>query len=182
MKNTLLQPLTADTAPEAFRPILENIQKGFGFVPNLMATFAHSPTVLQGYLALDAVYEKGTFTPAERQLILLTASLANDCGYCIAAHSTVAKAFLKVPAETVAAVRAGKPLADARLDALVNYTRELVEKRGHVSEATLQKFLAAGYSAPQAMEVLLGVALKTISNYLDHWNPAPLDAAFAAEK
>ncbi len=182
MSKTLLQPLTATNAPEASRPILENIQKGFGFVPNLMATFANSPTVLEGYLALDAVYDKGTFTPAERQIILLTASLANECGYCVAAHSTVAKAFLKVPAETVAAIRAGKPVADAKLNALVTFTRELVEKRGHVSDATLQNFLAAGYTAPQAMEVLLGVALKTISNYLDHWNPAPLDAAFAAEK
>ena len=182
MKTNLLQPLTAQTAPAEVRPTLEKIQKSFGFVPNLMATFAHSPTVLHGYLAMDAVWEKGSFTPTEQNLVLLAASVANECGYCTAAHSTVLKAFLKVPAETVAAVRAGKPLNDAKHDALVNLTKELVSTRGHASEATLQKFLAAGYAPAQAMEVLIGIALKTVSNYLDHLNPAPLDAAFQAEK
>ena len=147
-----------------------------------MATFAHSPTVLHGYLAMDAAWEKGSFTPTEQNLVLLAASVANECGYCTAAHSTVLKAFLKVPAETVAAVRAGTPLSDAKHNALVNLTRELVSARGHVSDATLQAFLAVGYAPAQAMEVLIGIALKTVSNYLDHFNPPPLDAAFQAEK
>lgn len=72
-------------------------------------------------------------------------------------------------------------MSDAKLDALVKYTKEIAEERGHVSESTLNYFLSAGYSAPQAMEVLIGVALKTVSNYLDHFNPAPLDDAFKAE-
>ena len=76
---TLFQPLTIATAPEASKPVLENIQKAFGFIPNLMATFANSPTVLQGYLAMDGVFEKGTFTPVERQVILLAASEENSC-------------------------------------------------------------------------------------------------------
>jgi AhpD family alkylhydroperoxidase len=85
-----------------------------------MATFASSPTVLHGYLAMDAVWEKGTFSPVERNIVLLAASVANDCGYCTAAHSTVLKGFLKVPAETVAAVRNGKTLSE--------YYRERVPK------------------------------------------------------
>ncbi len=52
--DTLFAPLTIATAPEASRPALEKIQKSLGFIPNLMATFANDPTVLQGYLALDA--------------------------------------------------------------------------------------------------------------------------------
>jgi uncharacterized peroxidase-related enzyme len=181
MSQNILKPVTVETAPGDSRPVLENIKKGFGFVPNLMAIFANSPTALQGYLALDGVWEKGSFTPSERQLILLTTSVANDCGYCIAAHSTIAKGFLKVAAEVVAAIRDEQPLADTKLNALVNYTRELVTQRGHASPETVQAFLDAGYTAPQAMEVLLGVALKTISNYLDHINPVALDAAFQAE-
>jgi len=178
---TLFQPLTVATAPEASKPILENIQKGYGFVPNLMATFATSPAVLQGYLAMDASFEKGTFTPVERQLILLAASEENKCGYCAAAHSTIAKAFLHAPAETIDAVRDGKPLADKKQNALVNLVREIVRERGFASSATVNAFLAAGYEKPQLMELLLGVALKTVSNYLDRLSPATLDQAFAAE-
>jgi uncharacterized peroxidase-related enzyme len=181
MKQNILNPVTIQTAAAESRPTLEKIQKTLGFIPNLMATFANSPTVLHGYLALDAVWEKGTFSPVERSLVLLAASVVNNCGYCTAAHSTILKRFLKAPAEIVAAVRNGKSLSDAKLDALVKYTREIVEKRGHVSESTLNDFLAAGYTAPQAMEVLIGVPLKTVSNYLDHFNPAPLDDAFKAE-
>ena len=178
---TLFQPLTVAAAPEASKPILENIQKGYGFVPNLMATFANSPTVLQGYLAMDGAFEKGTFTPIERQLILLAASEENKCGYCAAAHSTIAKAFLHAPAETIDAVRTGKPLNDKKQDALVNLVREIVRERGFASPATVDAFLAAGYEKPQVMELLLGVALKTVSNYLDHLSPATVDQAFAAE-
>jgi uncharacterized peroxidase-related enzyme len=181
MKENILNPVTIRTAPAESRPTLEKIQKTFGFIPNLMATFANSPTVLHGYLAMDAVWEKGTFSPIERNLVLLAASVVNNCEYCTAAHSTTLKAFLRVPAEIVAAVRNGKSLSDAKLDALVKYTKEIVEERGYVSEATLNHFLAAGYTAPQAMEVLIGVALKTVSNYLDHISPAPLDDAFKGE-
>jgi uncharacterized peroxidase-related enzyme len=178
---TLFQPLTIATAPEASKPVLENIQKAFGFIPNLMATFANSPTVLQGYLAMDGVFEKGTFTPVERQLILLAASEENKCNYCAAAHSTIAKAFLHAPAETISAVRDGKPLADKKQNALVNLVREIVRERGFASPATVDAFLEAGYQKPQVMELLLGVALKTVSNYLDHLSPATIDQAFAAE-
>jgi uncharacterized peroxidase-related enzyme len=178
----LFQPLTIATAPESAKPVLEGIQKGFGFIPNLMATFANAPAALKGYLALDAEWEKSSFTPSERQLVLLTASLENECGYCIAAHSTIAKAFLKVPAETVRAIRSHASTGQERLDALVAVTRELVSRRGHASTETISRFLAAGFSKPQLMELLLGVALKTISNYLDHLSPTAIDPAFAAEK
>ncbi len=181
-RTNLLQPLTINTAPEGSQPVLQNIQKGFGFIPNLMATFANSPAVLKGYLALDAEWEKSGFTPSERQIVLLTASVENDCNYCTAAHSTIAKAFLKVPAETVSAIRANAPTGDERIDALAGLTREIVSHRGHARDEAVNRFLAAGFSKPQVMELLLGVALKTISNYLDHLNPAPIDAAFASEK
>src|SRR5215467_6620857 len=101
---TLYTPLTIATAPEASRPALENIQKSFGFIPNLLAIFANNPTVLQGYLALDARYEKGSFTPKEQQLILLTINIKNHCNYCTAAHSTIAKGALHTPTEIVAAI------------------------------------------------------------------------------
>jgi uncharacterized peroxidase-related enzyme len=178
----LLQPLTIANSPDASKPILEGIQKGFGFIPNLMATFANSPETLKGYLALDAEWEKTSFSPQQRTFVLLTASLENDCGYCIAAHSTIAKAFQKVPAETVAAIRNGIPTGNERTDALVALVREIVSLRGHAAPETIARFLAAGFTKPQVMELLMGVALKTISNYLDHLNPAPLDAAFASEK
>jgi uncharacterized peroxidase-related enzyme len=177
----LFEPLTIATAPEASKPLLESIQKSFGFIPNLMAIFATNPTVLQGYLALDAAYEKGSFTPRERQIILLAASVENNCNYCAAAHSTIAKGPLHTPAEVVAAIRNHAAVPDTKLNALVTLVKELVRERGYAKDETIQNFLAAGYRKEQVMELMLGIALKTISNYLDHVSPTPLDQAFAAE-
>ena len=180
-QTSLFAPLGLETAPEKSRPLLEKIQKSFRFIPNLFGTFANSPVVLEGYLGLESVFDKGSLTATERQLILLTASLENDCKYCTAAHSTVLKSFLHVPAEVVAAVRSNLPLPDPKSNALVALTREIVAKRGHVEAQTIEKFLAAGYRKDQILEVLIGVALKTISNYTDHISPTELDPAFRSE-
>ena len=59
--------------------------------------------------------------------------------------------------------------------------RELVRGRGYARVETIQDFIAAGYRREQVMELLVGIALKTISNYLDHLSPVPVDQAFAAE-
>jgi uncharacterized peroxidase-related enzyme len=179
--NTLFTPLTIATAPEGSKPVLEHLQKSLGFIPNLMAIFANNPTVLQGYLALENVYERSSFTPRERQIVLLATSVENNCNYCTAAHSTIATAFLFTPAEVIAAVVNNTPVPDTKLNALVTLVKELVRERGHAKAETIRRFLGAGYKKEQVMELLLGIALKTISNYLDHISPVPVDEAYTAE-
>jgi uncharacterized peroxidase-related enzyme len=178
---TLFSPVDLETAPEKSRPLLENVQKSFKFIPNLFGVFANSPVLLEGYMALEKAFDKGSLNAVERQIILLSASVENRCGYCIAAHSTVLKAFLHAPAEVVSAVRANEPVSDPKLQALVALTKEIVTERGHVSEQVMDNFLAAGYRKDQVLEVLIGVALKTMSNYLDHISHTELDPAFQSE-
>jgi uncharacterized peroxidase-related enzyme len=175
-----LKPLTIDAAPEAARATLQNIEKRFGFVPNLMATFAKSPALLNGYVGLDAEFHKSSFTATERQLIFLAASVENRCDYCVATHSTALRA-LKFGAKDIRAVRDRAALDDPKADALVTLTRELVSERGFVAPATRARFLQAGFTDAALMEVLIGVALKVMSNYLDHLNPIAIDAAFRGE-
>ena len=128
-----LKPLTIETAPEGSRPTLEAIQKGFGFIPNLMATFANSPAVLNGYMGLDAAWETSSLSAKERHIILLATSVVNGCQYCTAAHSTILKGMLKVHPAVVKGIRSGESIADAKLNALVQFTKEVVGERGHVS-------------------------------------------------
>jgi uncharacterized peroxidase-related enzyme len=172
--------LEAGRVPANSRPFLDQVKKSFGFVPNLFAVFANSPVLLEGYLVLNAVYEKASLTPVERQLVLLAASVVNHCDYCTAAHSTVLKGMLEVSADIVAAVRANRPLANRRHDALVNLARAMVTTRGDVPQQTLGAYFDAGYRPEQVGEVLVGVALKTLSNYTSHLSPPDIDAAFAS--
>ncbi len=180
-QSSLFTPLGLETAPEMSRPFLQNIQKGFKFIPNLFGVFANSPVLLEGYLGLEKTFDKGSLSAVERQIVLLAASVENSCGYCTAAHSTVLKAFMHVPAEVVSAVRSSQPVTDPKLNALVALTKEIVSQRGHVRTQVMESFLAAGYQKEQVLEVLIGVALKTMSNYLDHISPTELDQAFQSE-
>ena len=94
---------TLETAPAASRPLLEGIRKAFGFVPNLFAVFAESPAALQGALAMAEAFSKSTLSPAQQQLVALAVSEANDCQFCVAAHSTIAKHMAKADPAAVAA-------------------------------------------------------------------------------
>ncbi|MGE0641576.1 MAG: carboxymuconolactone decarboxylase family protein [Thermoanaerobaculia bacterium] len=167
-----------ETAPEASRFALAGAQSKFGFVPNLIGMLADSPAAVGGYLGLGEQFDKSSFTPAERQVVLLAVSFENSCDYCMAAHTVVA-GMSKVPAVAIEALRSGEPLPDARLDALARFTRAVVRERGRVSEPDLAAFLAAGFTQAQVLEVVLGVAMKTLSNYANHLAHTPLDPAFA---
>lgn len=167
-----------ESAPEGSKAILEGYKKKLGFVPNLMGIMASSPAAIEGYVALNQLFDKTSFTPAERQVVLLEASFVNGCGYCMAAHTAIAK-MQGVPDAVVAAVRGGQPISDAKLQALRAFTRSVVETRGYPAEAAKDAFRKAGYGQAQVLEVLLGVAMKTLSNYVNHAAETPLDAAFA---
>jgi uncharacterized peroxidase-related enzyme len=172
---------TIETAPAGSQPLLEGIKRSFGFVPNLFGVFAESPAALQGGLAIFEAFSKSSLSAAEQQLVMLAASEANDCEYCVAAHSAIAKRMVKVDPALVDATRGRQPLRDAKLDALVTFTRTIVEQRGFVAEADVAAFLEAGYTKAQVIEVLLGVGMKTFNNYVDHIAHTPLNDQFKAE-
>ncbi len=75
----------------------------------------------------------------------------------------------------VEALRSGAPLSDPKLEALRGFTRTLIANRGKASEADLQIFFNAGYSDVQALEVILALAIKLISNYTNSIAGTPLD-------
>ena len=166
------------TAPEASRPILEGAKAKYGFLPNLLGGLAASPAALEAYVTLSDLFDKTSLTPVERQVVILAISAENGCEYCVAAHSTAA-AMLKVPDDVIEALRDGRPIDDERLEALRNFTETVVKKRGWADEDDVQAFLAAGFDRAQVLEIVLGVAFKTLSNYANHLIATPVDAAFA---
>src|SRR5437764_10896824 len=102
---------TIASAPEASQPLLEQVDKAPGFIPNRDATFADSPALLEGALGLDAGLDKGALSGVERQLVKIAVSTENDCTYCVAAHSTIA-GMLKARPEIVNAVRTSGLVSD----------------------------------------------------------------------
>src|SRR5262245_59654892 len=68
-----------ESAPEKSRPALQGLKQALGIVPNLAATMAESPTLVNGFIGAFATFQGGTFTGAERQVLLLSNAVANAC-------------------------------------------------------------------------------------------------------
>lgn len=167
-----------DTAPDGARETLDRARAAYGFVPNLLGVMAEAPALAEAYLTLSGLFDETSLTTLERQVVLLTVSRENGCEYCVAAHSVVA-GMQGAPADVVAALRGGEPLEDHRLEALRRFTSTLVNSRGWASDEDVHALLRAGYTRRHVLEVVLGVGLKTLSNYTNHLAETPLDAAFA---
>ena len=79
-----------NSAPVEARESLREVEKAFGFVPNLMGVMASAPPLLRAYRSLNQQFEQTSFSPVERQVVALAVSHANRCTYCMAAHTVTA--------------------------------------------------------------------------------------------
>ena len=170
---------TIETAPEAAKPILQSALKGYGFVPNLYAAMAEAPTILEGYMSLSAIFGKTDLSETEQQIILMTNNRLNGCKYCMAAHTTLSQ-IAGIDSDIIEALRYDTPIADIKLEALRQFSIAVNETRGWPNDAQLEALLAAGYSRQTVLEVILGTALKVLSNYTNHVADTELDDAFRA--
>lgn len=139
--------------------------------PGLLDTYVH------GYERFRAL---SGFTPVEQEVVLLAVSRENGCTYCVAAHSFIADKMSAVPEAVTNAIREGRPIPDSKLAALHDFTRTMVIKRGLPDRTDVEGFLAAGYSERHMLEIVLAIAVKTLSNYANHLFHTPVDAMFAA--
>lgn len=178
-QNERFPALTIETAPVAARGIVQASAQQFGFVPAPIARGALAPALLGQVLAGLRAFEHTSLSEVEREVVALTVAYEQGCAYCMALHSTL---LARNPdqAELLAALRAGSPLSDVRLEALRSFTREVLLQRGHVSPITWQRFEQAGFSPARGLEVVLGVGAYVLSTLLNIVTEAPLDAAFAS--
>ncbi|MFC4257491.1 carboxymuconolactone decarboxylase family protein [Marinobacter lacisalsi] len=166
-----------DSAPKEAKPLLEGSKKNMGMIPSLHAVMAEAPALLEGYQALHGLFTNTSFNASEQTVVWQTINVENECHYCVPAHTGIAH-MLKVPEEITEALRNETALPDNKLEALRTFTLAVVRKRGNVSKEDLQAFHDAGYGQRQVLEVILGVAQKTMSNYVNHIAETPVDEPF----
>jgi uncharacterized peroxidase-related enzyme len=178
-----MTPETLETSTGEAHALLAGAKAKLGFLPNMYGYMAKLPPVLATYLtSYDAFRTQSGFTPAEQETVFLTISRVNGCSYCTAAHSMLADKKSGVPADSLAALRAGTDLPDAKLQALASFTAAMVLTRGNPEKAAVDAFLAAGYGERQVLAVILAISCKTLSNYVNHMAGTPVDAVFASYK
>ncbi|MBC00363.1 MAG: alkylhydroperoxidase [Rhodobacteraceae bacterium] len=157
-------PATITDAPAASQPLLQTVEKQLGSVPNLFRLIANSPAALEGYLSLSGALAKGSLPAATRERIALAVAELNGCGYCLAAHSYIGANMAKLDPVEIEANRRGHS-TDPKADAAVRFAAQVVTARGHVSDEQVKAVKLAGYSDAQVVEIILHVAVNTLTNY-----------------
>jgi len=159
-------PVSIEAAPAAARPLLEAVKKQIGSVPNLFRVVANSPAALEGYLGLNGALAKGSLDAKTRERIALAVAEINGCGYCLAAHTYIGKTVAKLDDAEITANRSGAS-NDLKADAAVRFAVKVVNARGHVSDVDVATVKAAGLDDAQVVEIVLHVALNTLTNYVN---------------
>ena len=161
--------------------VFDRAEAVFGMIPNLTRKMATSPALAQAYLELTGLFEGCSLSAQERSVLLLTVSRFHGCDYCMAAHSMTGR-MTGLPDAAVDALRDDQQLLDPRLEALRQFVQAMLEKRGWVDSEDIRVFQDAGFSEQQVLDVILGIGLKTLSNYTNHIAGTPVDDAFAHER
>ncbi|MDI1346147.1 MAG: carboxymuconolactone decarboxylase family protein [Pseudolabrys sp.] len=164
---------TLETAPEGSRKSISDVKQKYGRVPNFYAIAAESPAAIQAYAALADIFQATELNATEQNIVILTASVENKCDYCVAAHSRGAK-MAGVREDVIKAIADRAPLADQKTEALHRFVTLLVDRRGWLPDDEVQAFLAAGYTKSQLLDVMVGISMKTLSNYINHLSDPPM--------
>ncbi|MBN8534408.1 MAG: carboxymuconolactone decarboxylase family protein [Rhizobiales bacterium] len=168
---TITVPARDHVSP-ANQAMFDALKGKLGFVPNLYATLAHSENALASYLALQSA--KSSIQGKARETVNLVVSQVNECEYCLAAH-TVIGGMVGFKPEQVLEIRSGRASFDVKLDALARLTLSLASNRGHVDQATLDAFFAAGWTKENLVDVIVTIGDKVVTNYLHAATKVPVD-------
>ncbi len=168
---------TIASAPEGSKPALEQLQKAFGIVPNIIGAIANSSKLINSLIGLFQQVHSPGLTEPGNQIVLLTDAVANSSTYAVAFHTALALQQ-GISSEETTAIRERRLPMDKRFAALSKLAKALIEKRGHLSVQELDLFIAAGFTKEQVLEVIAIVAASTITNYAGTLTNPPLEDSF----
>ena len=152
---------------EIFEGPLKSAQK------NIFKHMANSTAALEVYVAMSGALKHSSLSDKEREAIQLAIGQANNCHYCIDAHTAIGKMSGLTEAQTIEA-RKGR-MSDPKLNALVRFALAIHEKKGFVSDADVAAFKQAGYTDASVADAVACYALALYTNYFNHVNETESD-------
>jgi len=167
-----LDVIEPEMASGDVKAIFDGPLKGKHF--NIFKGMANAPSGLKAYLGLNEALSSSTLSDGEKETVALALAELNDCDYCAAAHTAIAKGAGVSEDDTVA-IRKGDSTGNDRVDAIANLTRALHTKKGFVDDADLDAFRAAGFGDAEIVDVVVAYTLNTFTNYFNHLNQTEVD-------
>ena len=168
-----IHQIAPDSATGKAKELLDAVKGKIGLVPNITRAMANSPAALEGYLGLSGALGKGSLSAKNREQIALAVGQANQCDYCLAAHSAIGK-MVGLTSDQILDSRRGTAI-DPKSDAVIRFARKLVDERGRVSDADVAEVRAAGLDDGAIAEVVANVALNIFTNYFNHVAETDID-------
>ncbi|MBX2841718.1 MAG: carboxymuconolactone decarboxylase family protein [Flammeovirgaceae bacterium] len=168
-----IQVPSRNQVDSASQGIFDNLQKALGTVPNLYATIGYSSNALDAYLTYSQATDNGVFSKKEAEAIKLAVSEVNECQYCLAAHTVLAKMNGFSEEETLA-LRAAS-ISDKKLNVITHLAREIAQERGKASDEAKQAFFDAGYDEKALIDLVAIVVDITFTNYTHRLTQVPVD-------
>jgi uncharacterized peroxidase-related enzyme len=156
-----------DTLPEDIRTRLLAVQEKSGFVPNVFLTLARRPDEFRAFFAYhDALMDKeGGLTKAEREMIVVATSAANQCQYCVIAHGAILRIRAKNPliADQIA-VNYRKADITPRQRAMLDFAMKVSRAAEEVSDGDFAAVAAHGFSEDDIWDISAISAFFALSN------------------
>lgn len=155
-----------DTAAGEAKALLDGVKGAIGMVPNIFATFAHSPKVLEGFLGFSGALGKGVLPAALREQIALAMAGANSCDYCASAHTVMAKSAGVSAEEGVRNLKGES--GDQKTAAALSFVRTVVNQRGKVGDSEVTALRTAGFNDAEIVEIVAHIGINMFTNYFNH--------------
>lgn len=171
--------VTNEQAQGVVKETFDTLQRRIGKVPNILRDLGNSPAALQVYTGLSAAMKQAALTAKERESIALLVTQLVECDYCLSAHSAAARS-MGFTEPQILDLRRGTP-EDSRLRALADFTRAVVEQKGHVTDDQIAAFRQAGFTDGHIAEVVAAVAQNLFTSYFNHIAQPELDYPAAAK-
>ncbi len=156
-----------DDMPQDVRARIEAIQDKAGFIPNAFLTLAYRPEEFRAFMAYhDALMDKeGGLTPAEREMIVVAISSANQCQYCVIAHGAILRVYAKDPriADQIAA-NYRKADIGARQRSMLDFAMKVAGSAQEIEEADLAALEAKGFDRDEIWDIAAIAAFFSLSN------------------
>jgi len=156
-----------ENLPQDIRARILEVQEKSGFVPNVFLALAHRPEEFRAFFAYhDALMEKaGGLTKAEREMIVVATSGANQCQYCVVAHGAILRVRAKNPliADQVA-VNYRKADITPRERAMLDFALKVALAAQEIGDADFEALRAQGFSEEDAWDIGAIAAFFALSN------------------
>ncbi|MCS6924309.1 MAG: peroxidase-related enzyme [Candidatus Binatia bacterium] len=157
--------------PEDIRARILAVQEKAGFIPNVFLALAHRPDEFRAFFAYhDALMLKESgLSKAEREMIVVATSAANECHYCVIAHGAILRIYAKNPliADQVA-INYRKADLTPRQRAMLDFAVKVAAHPQELEEADYARLREQGFSEEDIWDIGAIAAFFALSNRMAH--------------